>query len=66
MTDRQQRQPSEPSEHAERPATNMGETTGGARPEVIGRDGDTIVQDSITTGRPVEGSEAPDVDRRAP
>ena len=48
------------------PATNMGETIGGPRPEVTGRDGDTIVQDSITTGRPLEGEDAPDIDRRAP
>ena len=48
------------------PATNMGETLGGARPEITGRGGDTIVQDSVTLGRPEEGEDAPDIDRRAP
>jgi hypothetical protein len=48
------------------PATNIGETIGGPRPEVTGRDGDTIVQDSITMGRPEEGRDEDEVDRRAP
>jgi hypothetical protein len=48
------------------PATNLGETTGSAVPDAIGRDGDTIVQDSVTTGRPLEGEDRDPVDRRAP
>ena len=46
--------------------TVSGETLGGAKPEVIGRGGDTIVQDRITLGRPLEGETPDDVDRRAP
>jgi hypothetical protein len=42
------------------------ETLGSAKPEVIGRGGDTIVQDRITLGRPLEGETSDDVDRRAP
>ena len=48
------------------PVTNIGETTGGPRKEISGRDGTTVVQDSVTTGRPQEGKDEPDVDRRAP
>jgi hypothetical protein len=48
------------------PVTNVGETIGASRNEVTARDGTTIVQDSVTMGRPEEGKEEPDVDRRAP
>lgn len=48
------------------PVTNVGETVAASRKEIIGRDGTTIVQDSVTMGRPEEGKEEPDVDRRAP
>ena len=36
------------------PVTNIGETPHAARKEVTGRRGTTIVQDSVTTGRPQE------------
>jgi hypothetical protein len=39
------------------PVTNIGGSTGGARKEIAGRDGTTIVQDSITMGRPLEGKD---------
>jgi hypothetical protein len=48
------------------PATNTGETLGGATANVIGRGGDTIVQDDLTPGRPTEGKEPGVVDRKAP
>ncbi|HTL44854.1 MAG TPA: hypothetical protein VL262_11005 [Vicinamibacterales bacterium] len=48
------------------PVTNIGETVDASRKEITGRDGTTIVQDSVTMGRPEEGKEAADVDRRAP
>jgi len=54
-----------PADHSV-PVTNVGETVDASRKEVTGRDGTTIVQDSITTGRPEEGREEPDIDRRAP
>jgi hypothetical protein len=43
-----------------------GETLGGPKANVIGRGGDAIVQDRITSGRPLEGEEPDDVHRRAP
>ena len=48
------------------PFTNMGETTGAPRKEIAGRDGTTVVQDDVTMGRPQEGKDEPDIDRRAP
>lgn len=55
-----------PEKPAPPPATNTGETPGSANADVIGRGGDTIVQDRITLGRPVEGEQPDEVDRKAP
>lgn len=60
--DRTEREPERPAA----PGSTSGETLGSARADVIGRGGDTIVQDRITHGRPIDGEEPDEVDRRAP
>lgn len=56
------RKPDQP----EHPATNTGEDPHSRSGNDVGRGGDTLVQDDIAMGRPLEGEEAPDIDRRAP
>ncbi len=53
-------------EGGENSAVESAETVRGGTAETAGRNGDTIVQDHITQGQPLDGEEGDDVDRRAP
>ena len=56
--------PTTPDE--QRPAVESPDTVRGGTAETAGRDGDTIAQDHITQGQPLDDEEGDDVDRRAP